>query len=434
MVKKLLPIVMLAVLSGCSGGLSNASEDDQKEYILTQLNDYQGLIEIYRKKLSLQDNVDDRYHLSMLYNKIGDYNSSNIYLKPLVESNGDTKYSLLQAKNLIELGNESDARDILDNLISKDEANGELWNLQGIMLAQQGRYSDAMRSFEKARGLFYNEEIVINNIAMMEILQQDYVNARDNLLSLYVRKKYRSQTVYNLVYSLVKIGDYGSARKILVSEKMILSDADELISSLAKLSPREQVQLNVQNNSKWVKKDSQIDEKSGSHNESSLPVSVNKSLSEQHAANIAPAPAPAPAVASKQCDLAENQNDKVLPFKGKIANAKSIAILTSASITNGDRLALYSSYPINFMLLPKLYDNQIELELFSVQPLNSIFDSQLAIMNKRPDVKKIEFINKGDGNTILRIITARCIKSESIKRTTTTGKNKEKILIDFTYE
>ena len=410
MVKKLLPIVMLAVLSGCSGGLSNASEDDQKEYILTQLNDYQGLIEIYRKKLSLQDNVDDRYHLSMLYNKIGDYNSSNIYLKPLVESNGDTKYSLLQAKNLIELGNESDARDILDNLISKDEANGELWNLQGIMLAQQGRYSDAMRSFEKARGLFYNEEIVINNIAMMEILQQDYVNARDNLLSLYVRKKYRSQTVYNLVYSLVKIGDYGSARKILVSEKMILSDADELISSLAKLSPREQV------------------------NESSSPVSVNKSLSEQHAANIAPAPAPAPAVASKQCDLAENQNDKVLPFKGKIANAKSIAILTSASITNGDRLALYSSYPINFMLLPKLYDNQIELELFSVQPLNSIFDSQLAIMNKRPDVKKIEFINKGDGNTILRIITARCIKSESIKRTTTTGKNKEKILIDFTYE
>lgn len=64
MVKKLLPILMLAVLSGCSGGLSNASEDDQKEYILTQLNDYQGLIEIYRKKLSLKDNAEDRYHLS----------------------------------------------------------------------------------------------------------------------------------------------------------------------------------------------------------------------------------------------------------------------------------------------------------------------------------------------------------------------------------
>lgn len=189
MVKKLLPILMLVVLIGCSGGLSNASEDDQKEYILTQLNDYQGLIEIYRKKLSLKDNAADRYHLSLLYNKIGDYNSSNIYLKPLVDGRGDSKYSLLQAKNLIELGQENDARVIIDQLISKDEANGELWNLRGIMLAQQGHYTDALRSFEKARGLFYNEEIVINNIAMMEILQQDYVKARDHLLSLYVRKK-----------------------------------------------------------------------------------------------------------------------------------------------------------------------------------------------------------------------------------------------------
>ena len=184
------------------------------------MNDYQGLIEIYRKKLSLKDSADDRYHLSLLYNKIGDYSSSNIYLKPLVESKGDTKYSLLQAKNLIELGDENAARVILDSLISKDGANGELWNLQGIILAQQGRYSDALRSFEKARGLFYNEEIVVNNIAMMEILQQDYAKARDHLLSLYVRKKYRPQTVYNLVYSLVKMGDYESARKIIASEKL----------------------------------------------------------------------------------------------------------------------------------------------------------------------------------------------------------------------
>ena len=35
--KKILSIVMLAVLTGCSGGLSNATDADQKEYILTQL-------------------------------------------------------------------------------------------------------------------------------------------------------------------------------------------------------------------------------------------------------------------------------------------------------------------------------------------------------------------------------------------------------------
>ncbi|MBC1188378.1 hypothetical protein HII27_22030 [Kluyvera sp. SCKS090646] len=429
MVKKLLPILMLAVLSGCSGGLSNASEDDQKEYILTQLNDYQGLIEIYRKKLSLKDNAEDRYHLSLLYNKIGDYNSSNIYLKPLADGNGDSKYFLLQAKNLIELGQENDARVIIDKLILKEGANGELWNLRGIMLAQQGYYTDALHSFEKARGLFYNEEIVINNIAMMEILQQDYVKARDHLLSLYVRKKYRSQTVYNLVYSLIKIGDYNSARKIIASEKMITTDSEELINSLAKLSPREQVQINIQNSpgSTLAQKDNFINKGKDIKQKTSLPVNITKPTSDAPVIKKEATPL------SDKCEFVDNPNEKVLPFKGRIANAKSISMLTSAHITNGDRLALYSSYPINFMLLPKLYDNQIELELFGAQPLKSLFNAQLAIINKHPNVKKVEFINKGDGNTILRVVTTRCVKSKLIKRSTATGRIKEKILIDFTY-
>lgn len=435
MVKKLLPILMLVVLSGCSDGLSNASEDDQKEYILTQLNDYQGLIEIYRKKLSLKDSADDRYHLSLLYNKIGDYSSSNIYLKPLVESKGDTKYSLLQAKNLIELGDENAARVILDSLISKDGANGELWNLQGIILAQQGRYSDALRSFEKARGLFYNEEIVVNNIAMMEILQQDYAKARDHLLSLYVRKKYRPQTVYNLVYSLVKMGDYESARKIIASEKLTSTDTEDLITSLAKLSPREQVQIAIKPNTILAKNIDRVNNKPESKNNEALPVKLSKpTLEPIQTVSVNEHSESSTNVISNKCDFVDSQNDKVLPFKGSIAKAKTIGMLTSAPITNGDRLALYSLYPINYMLLPKLYNNQIEIELFSVQPVKSVFSSQLSIMKKHPGIRKIEFINKGDGNTILRVVAARCIKSNVIKRTTSTGKIKEKILIDFTYD
>ncbi|NBL00529.1 MAG: hypothetical protein EOM50_21510 [Erysipelotrichia bacterium] len=346
-----------------------------------------------------------------------------------MDGNGDSKYFLLQAKNLIELGQENDARVIIDQLISKEGANGELWNLRGIMLAQQGHYTDALRSFEKARGLFYNEEIVINNIAMMEILQQDYVKARDHLLSLYVRKKYRSQTVYNLVYSLVKIGDYNSARKIIASEKMISTDSEELISSLAKLSPREQIQINVQNGSgsTLAQKNDLINNNSDIKQKSPLPVNVNQPTPNTPELKKEATPL------SDKCEFVENPNEKVLPFKGRIANAKSISMLTSAHITNGDRLALYSSYPINFMVLPKLYDNQIELELFGAQPLKSLFNSQLSIINKHPNIKKIEFINKGDGNTILRVVTTRCIKSKLIKRTTATGKVKEKILIDFTY-
>lgn len=39
-------------------------------------------------------------------------------------------------------------------MLAHDDSNGELWNLQGILLAQTGDYLKATLSFEKARGLF----------------------------------------------------------------------------------------------------------------------------------------------------------------------------------------------------------------------------------------------------------------------------------------
>ena len=426
---------MLAVLTGCSGGLTNASDDDQKEYILTQLNDYQGLIEIYRKKLSANDNDDDRYHLSELYHNIGDFGSSNVYLDPLVEKKKDEKYLILQAKNYLELGQEANSAKIISTLLAKNGESGELWNLQGVLLAQQGKYSEAITSFEKARGLFYNEEIVINNLAMMAILQQDYLKARNYLLPLYSRKQYRPQTVYNLVYALVKSNDFESARKIIIDEKIGTSSPETIINSLLTLSPREQFNMPQQEIT-------------------SGQVAVStKTLSEQRTENVAATVAPQNSnllisqstgndkasedvnnAKIQPCSSERNTDSNIDKFKGSIPNAKFIEKMTSATITNGERLALYSSYPINYIMLPQVQSNQIEIELFTAQPAKNIYQSQLAIMKSHPSLQKIEIVNQGNSSSILRIVTLPCIKGNNIIRSSVKGKFKEKLVVDILYK
>lgn len=431
--KKILSIVMLAVLTGCSGGLSNATDADQKEYILTQLNDYQGLIEIYRNKLSVKDNDDERYYLSQLYNRIGDYSSSNIYLAPLVENNKDKKYLLLQAKNYIELGQEDNAEPILKELLLKDDSNGELWNLQGVLFAQQGHYTEATTSFEKARGLFYNEEIVINNIAMMAILQQDYQKARDYLLSLYSRKKYQPQTVYNLVYTLVKTNDYASARKVIIDEKLSPSNPDTLIHSLANLSPREQFHWGNSTASEMNAQKVDIPAslaqppKIESHPSSEILPDKSKDDVSQVTSSV-------DTIISGTCSEKALAEGPVASFGGNISGAKEIAKLTSAHTSSGDRLALYSVYPINFIVMPKVRDNVLELELFNSQPVKSIYQSQMSILKNHPGILKIEFINNGNGSTKMRVVAKECNVLTNVTRASVSGKYKEKIIIDLSYK
>jgi len=356
MVKNLLSLfVVTVVLTGCSTDLSKATVDDQKEYILTQLNDYQGLIEISRKKLSANDNDEERFNLSQLYYKTGDYSSSNIYLEPLVIKSKNEKYRLLQAKNHLELGQEEECEKVLNDLLAKDNSNGELWNLKGSLLAQQGKYNEAIKSFERARGLFYNENIVINNLAMMAILQQDYPTARNYLLSLYSRKQYKPQTIYNLVYTLVKMNDYESAKKIIKDERIYSGDVEQLFHALANLSPKEKFNLESQSISiKEPVLSNVIENTTLQKNISEMPMRSQSNVSIVNPQKDEGASAPG------ACAVEMISGEKVKPFIGKIKNAKEIKNITYTSEDSGGKLTLYSTYPINYIFHPQKYNNQID--------------------------------------------------------------------------
>nr|WP_318384059.1 hypothetical protein [uncultured Enterobacter sp.] len=427
MVKKILSALVCVVLAGCSGkDLKGSSEIEQKEYIYTQLNDYPNLIDIYRNKLRENDNDEDRFKLADLYYKVEDYSSSNIYLQPLVERNKKEEYLLLQARNYLELGDEKSCESILDQLALKNPTSGEIWNLYGVLFAQKGHYDKSQQAFEKARGLFYNEEIVMNNLAMLAMLKNDFVTAKNYLLPLYSRKQFKRQTVYNLVYALAKTNDTESARKIIAEEKLFSGDPDKVIRSLQALTPRDQQkqsEIIVQKHEK-ISADEKVPAEKMLAVSEPLPTQAETKSTVDVSSDVNQ---------SNNCQVTASGTAQPKAFQGKTSAVKKIASLTSAQDESSDRIALYSSYPINYHVMPTSVKNQFIVELINTYPLKDIYTAQLNILKKMPRLHNIEFINDGNNNTQLKIEMVSCNPVFKIERVSANGKAKEKILISVNY-
>ena len=235
----LVAFLTLFVLGGCqtqrgSGGELN---DSQREYILSKVNNYNGLIKLYREKLSRKEDKDTRYRLAEYYYLAEDFDSSRQYLQPLIASNPDELTLLLESKNLMELGRHTEAQAMISGVLRQNPKSGEALNMQGILLAQDGNFTGAARAFNQARQRFVDDDIVINNLAMLAIMQNDFTTARDYLFSLYGRGHASQKVLHNLVYVLVKLQDFNGAESVLKQEKM--TDRTEgLMEALAKVNPR----------------------------------------------------------------------------------------------------------------------------------------------------------------------------------------------------
>ncbi len=93
-------LLALFVLCGCQSQTSDGGElnDSQREYILSKVNNYNGLIKLYREKLSRKEDKDTRYQLAEYYYLAEDFDSSRQYLQPLIANNPDERALLLASK------------------------------------------------------------------------------------------------------------------------------------------------------------------------------------------------------------------------------------------------------------------------------------------------------------------------------------------------
>ncbi|EMD2586660.1 TPA: tetratricopeptide repeat protein [Salmonella enterica subsp. enterica serovar Newport] len=234
MVKLIVTFFLIFFLASCNTrkGLDN----NEKEYILTKVNNYQGLIQFYREQLSKEDTPDVRFKLCETYNKVNDIPSSQSCLHELLNNAPTDKSYLLAARNYLVLEDDESALLMVTEALKKEPRNGEAYNIRGEILARKGNYDDAKHDFEKARELFVAEELVNNNLAMLAILQQDYSLAYSYLMPLYSRGYNSPQILHNLIFVLIKRGDYVTADS-LMRQNSLDESTGELISRLADVNP-----------------------------------------------------------------------------------------------------------------------------------------------------------------------------------------------------
>lgn len=234
MVKLIVTLCLVFFLASCN--TSKGLDNNEKEYILTKVNNYQGLIQFYREQLSKEDTPEVRFKLCEVYNKVNDIPSSQSCLNELLNNSPTDKSYLLAARNYLVLEDDDSALIMVTEALKKEPRNGEAYNVRGEILARKGKYDDAKRDFEKARELFVAEELVNNNLAMLAILQQDYSLAYSYLMPLYSRGYDSPQIVHNLIFVLIKRGDYVTADS-LMRQNSLDDSTGALITRLADVNP-----------------------------------------------------------------------------------------------------------------------------------------------------------------------------------------------------
>lgn len=226
----LLPLLCLTGCEGLSGRLSRDIPDDQ-EYILLKVNNYGGLLKLYRERLQQKEDPETRFKVAEYYYMLEDNESSSHFLAPLLASNPTGEVYLLESKNLMEMGKRDQALAMVEKAISIDANNGEAYNVKGMILSELGYFNEAIKSFNQARERFLPDNIVMNNIAMVYILKEDYNQALNYLMPIYTRGDKSSQLVHNLVLCLIKTHDYVRAEKV-IREENIPETLEQLVEAL----------------------------------------------------------------------------------------------------------------------------------------------------------------------------------------------------------
>ena len=213
---------MICLLAGCSqpsttvaGKRFALNEGKASEQLLLKTGNYSGLIKMKQQELKKNNSPETRYQLAEYYYLSGDFNSSLFHLQKLLAAGGSQKVYLLESKNLSSLKKYKEALSFVAMALNKNKNNGEALNLKGVIQAEMGDLKGALASFELARNAYFQEESVVNNIAMIYIVQKRYHEAVQMLLPVYLRGYRNPQLEHNLAFALVKTGDLRYAKEII---------------------------------------------------------------------------------------------------------------------------------------------------------------------------------------------------------------------------
>jgi tight adherence protein D len=237
MFKKIITALLVSILAACSSTQTAWQQDESKETIYQQTNNHVQLTQLYKNQLQQHDSIEVREKLSSAYLALGDAESALFYLSPVTQQRDPSVRSLLlQAKAYGELGQYSAAISCAKLVLEQDSKQAEAENLLGTFYGYNYQFDLAKRYFERAREHFYDSVSVSNNLAVLDIAQDDYQSAMERLLPLYKRGQMNEQMMANLTLSMAKLGQYRFVESVM-SEHYSKHQIQKIYQALRHHSP-----------------------------------------------------------------------------------------------------------------------------------------------------------------------------------------------------
>tara|TARA_B100001059_G_scaffold235837_1_gene283190 strand:- start:168 stop:905 length:738 start_codon:yes stop_codon:yes gene_type:complete len=215
-----LMLLTISLLAGCQ---STPSEQDQVRADVTNMEkvkNYDGLIHHYKTELE-QGSQDPavKEKLACAYFHKGDIESADFYVQHLQQEG-------IENPNLYQLeGQVFDAKNDIESAISAYVASikagnktGQIHVLLGVSYTKLGQYEKAYQELNLARLRGYDDIVVKNNIAMIQMANGEYQQAIETLAPVLKEDPANKIVKANLAIALMKTQQVESAQKLLKGE------------------------------------------------------------------------------------------------------------------------------------------------------------------------------------------------------------------------
>ncbi len=215
-------LLVLLWLSGCaSDGSSVQTQAEQmsaesREQVLRSTDSREQLITFYKQQLKERPSTQLRIKLIKAYLESGDTESAAFHL---AEVDMDEQYAaeivFLKAQVAYLSADYTLAYQYAQTALSLSSSYPEAENLMGLIQAERGKLSSARAHFLAARRDYYDDAIIKNNLAVLDLIEENYAAAVQKLQPLYVKSEGDRQVTSNLLIAYSKLGKYQAVREIL---------------------------------------------------------------------------------------------------------------------------------------------------------------------------------------------------------------------------
>ncbi|MDG3085987.1 secretion protein [Vibrio hannami] len=240
MIKQIVLLVAIFSLVGCVTKTTQSQQEladnasfESREELLVSTNNSEKLIEFYRESLRNRESTEIRVKLVSAYVDMKDYDSAAFHVEQITPDKAQlASISFLKAKIYFAKGSVDDALVYADQALKSQPEMAETENLLGLIWAEKGDYQKSRNYFLLARKHFFDDVIIKNNLAVLDLIEGNYMDVVGRLYPIYEKGNEDPQVLSNLALAYAKLDMYKPLEVVLKDQGYTKEQAQQIYVTL----------------------------------------------------------------------------------------------------------------------------------------------------------------------------------------------------------